>query len=81
MRDRAVGYVRASVLNGCRSRLRARVRDERLAAASPATLPVASAEQAVLIGEHAAVLAALRRLPDRQREALVPRYYLDLSES
>jgi RNA polymerase sigma-70 factor (sigma-E family) len=80
--DRALGYVRASVLNGCRSRLRARVRDERLAAASPATLAAASAEQAVLIGEeHAAVLAALRRLPDRQREALVLRYYLDLSET
>jgi RNA polymerase sigma-70 factor (sigma-E family) len=80
--DRALGYVRVSVLNGCRSRLRARVRDERVAAASTATLAAPSAEQAVLIGEeHAAVLAALRRLPDRQREALVLRYYLDLSES
>jgi RNA polymerase sigma-70 factor (sigma-E family) len=79
--DRALGYVRTSVLNGCRSRLRAVGRDERLAAASPATLAAASAEQAVLVGEeHAAVLAALRRLPDRQREALVLRYYLDLSE-
>jgi RNA polymerase sigma-70 factor (sigma-E family) len=79
--DRALGYVRSSVLNGCRSRLRARLRDERLAAASPATLPAASAEHSVLIGEeHAAVLAALRRLPDRQREALVLRYYLDQSE-
>jgi RNA polymerase sigma-70 factor (sigma-E family) len=80
-KDRALGYVRTSVLNGCRTRLRARVRDERLAAASPPTLAAASAEQAVLVGEeHAAVLAALRRLPDRQREALVLRYYLDLSE-
>jgi RNA polymerase sigma factor (sigma-70 family) len=26
------------------------------------------------------VLAAIRRLPDRQREALVLRYYLDMSE-
>jgi RNA polymerase sigma-70 factor (sigma-E family) len=79
--DRALGYARASVLNGCRSQLRERVRDERVAAASPATLAAASAEQAVLIGEeHAAVLVALRRLPDRQREALVLRYYLDLSE-
>jgi RNA polymerase sigma-70 factor (sigma-E family) len=78
---RALGYVRVSVLNGCRSRLRARVRDKRLATGSPATLTAASAEQLVLIGEeHAAVLAALRRLPGRQREALVLRYYLDLSE-
>jgi RNA polymerase sigma-70 factor (sigma-E family) len=80
-KDRALGYVRASVLNGCRTRLRARVRDERLAAAGQDTLATASAEQAVLVGEeYAAVLAALRRLPDRQREALVLRYYLDLSE-
>jgi RNA polymerase sigma-70 factor (sigma-E family) len=80
--DRALGYVRSSVLNGCRTRLRARVRDERLAAASPDTLATASAEQAVLVGEeYAAVLAALRRLPDRQREALVLRYYLDLPEA
>jgi RNA polymerase sigma-70 factor (sigma-E family) len=80
-KDRALGYVRASVLNGCRTRLRARVRDARLAAASPDPLPAASAEHAVLVGEeHATVLAALRRLPHRQREALVLRYYLDLSE-
>ncbi len=80
-KERALGYVRVSVLNGCRSRLRARIRDVRLAAASPATLADAPADQAVLIGEeHAAVLTALRRLPDRQREALVLRYYLDLSE-
>jgi RNA polymerase sigma-70 factor (sigma-E family) len=79
--DRALAYARASVLNGCRSWLRARVRDERVAAASPATLAAASAEETVLIGEeHAGVLAALRRLPDRQREALVLRFYLDLSE-
>jgi RNA polymerase sigma factor (sigma-70 family) len=31
--------------------------------------------------EHEAVVAALRELPTRQREALVLRYYLDLSES
>jgi RNA polymerase sigma-70 factor (sigma-E family) len=81
-KDRALGYVRTSVLNGCRSRLRVTARDERLAAAGPAPLAAASAEQAVLVGEeHAAVLAALRRLPDRQREALVLRYYLDLSET
>jgi RNA polymerase sigma-70 factor (sigma-E family) len=80
--DRALGYARSSVLNGCRSRLRARLRDQRLAASGPPAPDAASAEQAVLIGEeHAAVLAALRRLPTRQREALVLRYYLDLSEA
>jgi DNA-directed RNA polymerase specialized sigma24 family protein len=66
-KDRALGYVRSSVLNGCRTRLRARVRDERLAAASPPTLAAASAEQAVLVGEeHAAVLPRVR---SRQRPA------------
>jgi RNA polymerase sigma factor (sigma-70 family) len=30
---------------------------------------------------HAAVLDALRRLPGRQREALILRYYADLSEA
>ncbi len=40
-----------------------------------------SAEAAALIGEeHQQVLAAIRALPDRQREALVLRFYLDLSE-
>ena len=74
---KAVSYVRSSVLNGCRSA-------RRRAACAPRgfTEPaVASAETDALAGEdHRAVLAALRRLPPRQREALVLRYYLDLSE-
>jgi RNA polymerase sigma factor (sigma-70 family) len=41
-----------------------------------------SAESAVLLGEeHRQVLLAIRRLPSRQREALVLRYYLDLDEA
>jgi RNA polymerase sigma factor (sigma-70 family) len=41
-----------------------------------------SAEATVLLGEeHRAVLAAIRRLPARQREALVLRYYLDMTEN
>lgn len=78
--DRALYYVRSSVLNGCRSELRARVRNARRSAS---TLPgsVASAEDLALIGEeHREVLAGLRRLPDRQREALILRYFLDLPE-
>jgi RNA polymerase sigma-70 factor (sigma-E family) len=78
--DRALFYVRASVLNGCRSELRARLRNaRRTARALPGS--VASAEDLALIAdEHREVLAAMRRLPDRQREALVLRYFVDLGE-
>jgi RNA polymerase sigma-70 factor (sigma-E family) len=75
---KALPYVRSSVLNGCRSQLRARTRDLRRAAKA---LPAATAppEYDVLLGEeHREVLAALRLLPGRQREALVLRYFLDL---
>jgi len=42
----------------------------------------ASAEAAALTGEERRdVMDALRRLPDRQREVLVLRFYLDLSEA
>jgi RNA polymerase sigma factor (sigma-70 family) len=41
---------------------------------------VASAEAAVITGEERReVMRALRRLPARQREVLVLRFYLDLS--
>ncbi|HEY8545228.1 MAG TPA: sigma-70 family RNA polymerase sigma factor, partial [Acidimicrobiales bacterium] len=36
---------------------------------------------ALLDAESAEVLAALRALPDRQREVLALRYYLELSEA
>jgi RNA polymerase sigma factor (sigma-70 family) len=71
--------VRASVLNGCRSELRARSRGARRAV-STISRDVASAEDDALIGEeHRQVLRALRRLPDRQVEALVLRFYLNLA--
>jgi len=73
----ALGYVRSSVLNGCRSVLR-RARYLPRGFTEPAA---ASAEADMLVGEeHRAVLAALRRLPPRQREALVFRFFLDLAE-
>jgi RNA polymerase sigma factor (sigma-70 family) len=40
-----------------------------------------SAESAVLLTENSRqMLAAIRKLPDRQREAIVLRFYLDMSE-
>jgi RNA polymerase sigma-70 factor (sigma-E family) len=74
----APGYLRASVLNGCRMVLRSRAhRDDRTAG----ELPWESAEATALVGEeHRHLLLAIRALPSRQRETLVLRYYLDLSE-
>jgi RNA polymerase sigma-70 factor (sigma-E family) len=77
--NRALAYVRSSVLNGCRSALRRRAVGRRLAAYQP---PAASAEAAALgREERREVMRAVRRLPDRQREALVLRFYLDLPEA
>jgi RNA polymerase sigma-70 factor (sigma-E family) len=74
----AQAYLRTSVLNGCRTAMRRRSRPQALPDGGSAE----SAEAAVLLGEqHRAVLAAIRRLPARQREALVLRYYLDMTES
>ncbi len=76
--DRALAYVRTAVLNGCRSALRRRATGRRLATYQP---PSASAEAAVLSREERQeVMRAVRRLPARQREALVLRFYLDLPE-
>ena len=78
--DRALAYLRSTVVNRCRSALRhRRVVDRHL----PAPLDDApSAEHAVLTrAARGEVVAALHRLPTRQREVLVLRYYGDLSEA
>jgi RNA polymerase sigma factor (sigma-70 family) len=78
--DRAVAYLRASVLNGCRSVLRSRKRARlRKVTHDPA---VWSAEAAALAGEERReVLRAVAVLPRRQREVLVLRYFLDLTDN
>ena len=78
--DRAVAYLRASVLNGCRSVLRSRKRARlHKLTHEPA---VWSAEAAALDGEdRREVLQAIAVLPRRQREVLVLRYFLDLTDN
>lgn len=78
--DRALAYLRASVVNGARSALR---RQAVAARHAPRPGPdAASAEHGALVAlEHAGVLRAVRALPTRQREVLVLRYYADLSEA
>jgi RNA polymerase sigma-70 factor (sigma-E family) len=75
-----LAYVRTSVVNGCRTAIRRRSRARQVG--NFAELPAQSAEAVALLSEEQrAVADALRRLPERQREALVLRYYLDLSEA
>jgi RNA polymerase sigma-70 factor (sigma-E family) len=80
--DAPLPYVRACVLNGCRSVLRRRGLARRAGALHQAVEHDASAESEVILSEdRRAVLAALARLPRRRREVLVLRYYLGLSEA
>jgi RNA polymerase sigma-70 factor (sigma-E family) len=75
-----LAYLRVSVVNGCRTRLRRRTRSRQVG--NFTERPAESAEAIVMLGaEQRAVAGALLRLPERQREALVLRYYLDLSEA
>jgi RNA polymerase sigma-70 factor (sigma-E family) len=75
-------YLRTAVLNGCRSALRREGRRFRRERAHGWAGPDwNTAEYQVLLAEeHRATLAAIRRLPDRQREALVLRFYVDMPE-
>ncbi len=78
--DRMLPYLRVAVVNGCRMVHRRRVVVGRFT--GDRETPFWSAEAATLLGEtRREVLVAVRALPRRQREAVVLRYYLDLSEA
>jgi RNA polymerase sigma factor (sigma-70 family) len=78
--ENALAYVRASVVNGCRSVHRTRSRALRRAVQYAP--PVWSAEAAVLAREESrATLQAFSKLPGRAREVLALRYYLDLPDA
>ena len=78
--DKAEAYLRTAVVNLSRSRLRRR---QVAAKHQPDPLgDVASAESSAMrTVQREVVLHALQQLPRRQREAVVLRYYGDLSEA
>jgi RNA polymerase sigma-70 factor (sigma-E family) len=78
--DKALAYLRQTVVNRSRSVLRRRAVAARHVNAPPPDHPGAD-ESAVATERRTAVLDALRALPQRQREVLALRYYLDLSEA
>jgi len=83
----ALAYLRRSVVNGCRSGFRHQrvengyVDTTATRADAPGRKPAGSAETVALRHEdEAQILEAVHRLPQRQREVVVLRYYADLSE-
>ena len=82
LRDRraAIGYLRMAVVNGSRSMLRRR-RTARAYVPPDAGTARSAESLAMLSAEHRAVVVELSKLPERQREVLVLRYYGGLSEA
>jgi RNA polymerase sigma-70 factor (sigma-E family) len=74
---RAESYLRSTTFNLARSKIRRWVVARRRTLPFQANHPSAE-ERALVREEHRVVLAGLMRLPKRQRECLVMRYYLDL---
>jgi len=80
--DAALAYLRACVVNGSRSVLRRRRTVRRHPSFADDVLTADSADAPVLLAEeYREVLAALHRLPARQREVIVLRYWAELTEA
>jgi RNA polymerase sigma-70 factor (sigma-E family) len=80
--DKALAYLRQSVVNRSRSHLRHLAVVRRHADRTAPAEPVAGADHSAYdLVQRQTVLDALRRLPRRQREVLALRYYLELSEA
>ena len=78
--DKALAYLRQSVVNRSRSVLRHRsVIDRKVQQARPE--PPDTTHEALGLLEGSAAIAALRGLPERQREAVLLRYYAGLPDS
>ena len=78
--EKGLAYLRQTVVNRSRSVLRHRGVQARYVV--PAARHLHGTDEDALVSERrTAVLDALRALPERQREVLALRYYLDLSEA
>jgi RNA polymerase sigma-70 factor (sigma-E family) len=78
--EKALAYLKQAVVNRSRSVLRHRTVVDKNVQKAPPDEP--SAEHGAITQlERSAVVDALRKLPERQREALVLRYYADFSEA
>ncbi len=80
--DRALAYLRQTVVNRARSALRHRAVVARHVARGTRDVDAPGSDDGALVAERRdAVLAAMRSLPDRQREVMALRYYAELSEA
>jgi RNA polymerase sigma-70 factor (sigma-E family) len=77
--NKALAYLRQTVVNLARNSLRHQLVVRRHAAVAASDAVVSAEEAALERFEQLAVVRALRDLPLRHREVLVLRYYLDLS--
>jgi RNA polymerase sigma-70 factor (sigma-E family) len=77
-----LAFLRAAVVNSARSKLRHRVvQDKYLPRLAPGEQGDSTSESALAAAESSIVTQALRGLPMRQRQAIVLRYYAELSEN